>query len=422
MSPLQIGVIGASMFTPELTDLLVKYTDSIGPVDLRLMDVDPQKAEIVGELCQRIIAKGGKPVTLRYTQNYEDTVTGCDYVLVQFRVGGTEARIADDNLGLKYRIPFVETVSVCGFSQFLRSYYELEKIAEAVKRHAPNAWLLNFANPAGMLAESFSKLGLTKVVGVCNASIFFKDFFGQTLGAEPDALFMNWRGLNHLTVIDDVRFEGRNVYPEIIDKLGDTDMAFLPFPSEFLDTTQFLPNYYLRYHYFKEQVVDELQKKGKTRAEEVKAVNDALLEEYKTLDHVPEALKQRGGYGYSRAVANLIRGLETGDSSVHYAVVRNGSTLAEMPADSFVEVPVITMKNDVRALQVEPLPTLAKSTIVTMKDYETTLIEGARLRDRDLLLTAMMIHPLIGSYSLGEPLLRDVLAQNQQYLPGALFA
>lgn len=421
MDRLRIGVIGGgSIFTPELVDLLGRQADVLGPIELRLMDIDRARLEVVSGLSERIVAQASSPIAIRTCDTYEQAITGADFVLVQFRVGREEARIADDRLGLKYRIPFVETVSVCGFSAFLRSYYEVERIAALVGRLAPDAWVMDFANPAGMLAEAFSKLGCPRVVGVCNSSIVYKDAFAAELGAPPDELFMNWRGLNHLTFVDVVQWQGRNRYPDLVATLARQPHPYMPFPPEFIEAAGFLPSYYLRYHYFEPAMVEQLQAQERTRAEEVKAVNAGILELYRTIDHVPDALRQRGGFGYSRAVVNLIRGLRTGNRAIHYVSVRNGSTLPELPADSFVEVPAITLDNDLRAVQVEPLPDLARSLIITMKHYETTLIEGARRRDRRLLLHALMIHPLIGSHTLAAPLLDDVLEQNRAFLPAEL--
>lgn len=421
MSTTKLGVIGAgSIFTPELVDQLARETDALGAVDLVLMDNDPARLALVGGVCERIVARLQKPVTITYADTYEAAITGADFVLVQFRVGGQEARISDDQLGLKYKIPFVETVTVCGFSAFLRSFYEVEKIAKLVNELAPQAWVLNFSNPAGMLAEAFSRLGCKKVIGLCNASVFFKEFFARELGVAADQIFMNWRGLNHLTFVDIVQHQGRNVLPELLDKVGASDLPYLPFSAEFLHTFALLPNYYLQYHFMHDDVVKKLQACDHTRAEEVKEVNTQILDLYRTADRVPDELRKRGGFGYSRAVVSALRGIRTGDHSIHYVVLRNGSTLPELPPDAYVEVPAIALDNDLRAIQVEPLPTLARSLIVTMKDYETTLIKAAMASDRTAFLTALMIHPLIGSYSLAQPLLADVLEHNARYLPAEL--
>jgi 6-phospho-beta-glucosidase len=423
MTALRIGVIGGgSIFTPELVELLGRFTDVLGPIDLRLMDVNADRQSVVGGLCERIVARAGHPVSISYHDAYEPAIEGADFVLVQFRVGGEDARIGDDRLGLRYRIPFVETVTVCGVSAFLRSFYELERIAALARDLAPDAWLMEFANPSGLLAEALSKLGRPRVVGVCNSSIVARDGFAEALGAAPDELAMAWRGLNHLTVVDSVRWRGREVYPELVERLAERPHHYLPFPPEFVREVGFLPSYYLRYHWYAREVVEELQARPMTRAEEVKRVNAGLLDRYRTAATVPDELRQRGGYGYSRAVANAIRGLRTGDRSVHYLSVPNGAAIPELPPDSFVEIPVEATDGELRPLEVPPLPPVARSLLVTMKAYETTLIEAARARDRRGLLQALLIHPLIADYGIAEPLLADILTQNRSFLPEELRA
>src|SRR5659263_43474 len=127
----------------------------------------------IRDSCERILAKAGKEIKITCTTDLDTAIEGADFVLLQFRQGGIDARIADEKLGLKYKLPFTETISVCGFSTFLRTYYEIEKIADAIKRLAPNAWVMNFTNPSGLLAEALYDLGIKRVIGVCNCSIGF---------------------------------------------------------------------------------------------------------------------------------------------------------------------------------------------------------------------------------------------------------
>jgi 6-phospho-beta-glucosidase len=135
------------------------------------------------------------------------------------------------------------------------------------------------------------------------------------------------------------------------------------------------------------------------------------------MDSVPEELAKRGGYGYSRLVAMLIRGLLTDDHSIRYAIVRNGTTLPELPADAFVEVPVLVLADAIRPVQVDPLPVFARGLVATMKDYERLCIQAARERSRRLLLQALLVHPLIGTFDGATALLADVLEANRRYLP-----
>lgn len=413
----RIGVIGGgSVFTPELIQLFVENSEAIGDIEIRLMDIDRKRLEIIGGLGRRIVERSKKPVEVKYVATYEEAIEGADFVLLQFRQGGVDARIEDEKLGLKYRLPFTETVSVCGFATYLRTYPVVEQLAAIIQRLAPDAWVMNFTNPAGMLTETFARLGCKKVVGVCNVSIMVQDALAEKLGVSPEELFMNWRGLNHLTFTDAVYYKGKNVLPEIIEKLEDYPHN-IPFPVDLIKALGFIPNNYLQYYYLKDHIVEKLQSQDKVRSQVVKEIEGVLLDLFSKADEVPDELKKRGGYGYSRVVVNLIRGIIQDDRSIRYAIVENGSTLPELPADAFVEVPVVVKADGIRPMKADPLPAVARGLVVTMKEYERLTIEAAQKRDRGLLLKALIIHPLIPSFDVAKALLQDVLEVNSPYLP-----
>jgi 6-phospho-beta-glucosidase len=377
------------------------------------------RLDVITAYCKRIVKKIGKPVIINKVHSYKDAIKGSDFIFIQFRVGGEAARITDDEIGHRHKIPYVETVTVCGLASFLRTYYQMEIIAELVKKHAPDAWVMNFSNPSGALTEALHKLGCKKVVGICNAPLGTIVSIAKELKANESDIFMNWRGLNHLAFVDRVMYKGENVFEKIVENIKETDSDF---PKEFLQSIGFLPVSYLKYIYLKESVLDKLQSAEKTRAEEVVEVNIRLMELYKdeSLDTIPDELKKRGGFMYSRSVADLIKGIVTNDRSIHYVQVRNGSIMSELPSDAFVEIPVIAMGNDVRGIQVEALPPMTKGLVVTMKQYEQLLIKGAMNRSRREIFNAMIVNPLFGSLCLSEPILNDVLEANKDYLPEIL--
>ncbi|MCL2003077.1 MAG: 6-phospho-beta-glucosidase [Oscillospiraceae bacterium] len=417
---LKIGVIGGgSLFTPELVELFASNTGITGPVEIKLMDTDRERVRVVGGFCERILKRAGRPLTLTYADTYADAVKGSDFILIQFRVGGEKSRVGDDRLGLKYKIPFVETVTVCGLASFLRTYYQMEMIAELVGKYAPNAWVMNFSNPSGMLTEALYKLGCKKTVGICNGSLSLLEGLAKKLGAKPQDMFMNWRGLNHLTIVDYISYKGENVYDQVVEQLGEESDELTPFPKRLIQNLGFIPNPYLRFNYLKEEATDRLQKEEKTRAETVCEVNAELLDIYKdeTLDTLPELLKRRGGFGYAYSVVNLIRGMVANERTIHYAQIPNISLFRDLPPDAFVEVPVLSMENEVRAIQVEDLPEVVKPLIISMKKYEQLLIDAAMNRSRRGMYNAMLANPLFGSDCLSKPLLEDVLSMNRAFLP-----
>ncbi|MEW4412696.1 6-phospho-beta-glucosidase [Clostridium sp. AN503] len=419
MNVIKFGVIGGgSIFSPELVDLIAKETGNFGEVHIRFMDIDKKRQAVVGDLCERIVFKTNAPVFISYVDSYEEVIDGCDYLLIQFRVGGEDARIDDELLGKKYHIPFVETVSVCGIATFLRTYYEIEKIAAIILEKAPHAWVLNFANPAELVAQSLSACGVTKVIGVCNASTRLMGFLKEKIGfSEDDSCFMSWRGLNHLTVVDSFQLNGKEILPEILDSLEDYESDRTPFPALLGRELGYLPNQYFQYYFLERELVTKEQAAIQVRSQLVKEINAELLEQYECVNYVPEALTKRGGYGYSKTVVDVIRSLQTGDNRTHYIVTKNLGAIPDLPYESFVEVPCVVNKNLVRPIACGKLPATAAPIISTMKAFENTLIDAAVHRSRRELLMSMMIHPLIGDFSLAKPLMDDILGHNAAYLP-----
>lgn len=316
---------------------------------------------------------------------------------------------------MKYRLLFTETISVCGFATFLCTYPVMERLAEIIKRSAPEAWVMNFTNPAGMLTEALHRLSCQKALGICNGSIHLRDFLAGKAGVPADEIFMTWRGLNHLTVTDAVYHRGKNILPEVLASLGDYEGT--PFPANLLRTLGFIPNGYLQYYFMRETVVHKLQTRERLRSEVVEDIEKKLLAFYTLAERLPDELKQRGGYGYSRVVADLIRGIILDDRSLHYVMAPNGSCLPELPADVIVEVPVLAKADGIRAVHVDRLPEAIQGLAVTMKQYERILIEAARTRDKRLLLTALLIHPLTPSFDDAQAILEDVLETNHAFLP-----
>jgi 6-phospho-beta-glucosidase len=412
----KISVIGGgSVFTPELIAMLGKITDVTGPLDVHLMDISVERLRIVGDMCKRLMEISKQPINIVTTTDPVEAISDSSFVCNQLRAGGVPARIEDEKLGRKYRLPFTETISVCGFATFLRSFPLIVEYSQIIARVAPNAWILNFTNPAGMLSETFHRLGQRKIIGVCNVSVKLKQFIAERLHVPPSSLYMNWRGINHMTFVDQIYVNGKEMLGDVISAY-DQGESTLPFPKDLIQSLGILPNPYLQYYYLKDRVIDHLQKQEKNRSEIVLEIEKDLLDEFKTAIEIPDTLKRRGGYGYSSVVANLIKDLISEGGSIHYGIVRNGSTLVELPVDSFVEVPILVHKNRIETIQIDPLPTVVKPLVISMKLYEDALIDACFNRNIDKMLHSLIMHPLIPSYNVSKMLLQDVLEVNKNYL------
>ena len=422
MERLKIAVIGGgSVFTPELITCLRDNRPALGPMDVRLMDIDTDRLEIIRSFCARLLGGSNNDIKLSATHDVAEAVKGCAFVLLQLRQGGQDMRILDEKLGKKHRIPFVETVSICGFSTFLRTYYEFERLIPIILENAPGAWVMNFTNPAGQLTEMLSGQGIDRVVGVCNGWIGMRETISRLSGLPVDAFFMNWRGLNHLTFTDAIYdSSGQNILPGLLNKLSD-DQEYFPFDPSLMRTLGCFPNSYMQYYYNRRKMIDKLQKQDRVRSEVVKELDGELLKLYKTAESIPDSLKKRGGFGYSGAVVSILKGIWCDEGSIHYAVTKNHNALGCLPDDAMIECPVIAKKSGVYPVNTGDLPEFARPIAITIKAYERMAIRAAKERNRDMLLTSMMMHPLIGDYSIAKPMLEECLDMNRNYIPKPLW-
>ena len=423
MQNLKIAIIGSgSVFTPELITGLAENSAALGPMQINMMDIDADRLNIVHSFCTRLLNERNVNISLHATQDAAEAVRGCDFVLIQLRQGGQEKRILDEKLGKKFRIPFTETVSICGFSTFLRTYYEYEKLAHVIMENAPNAWVMNFSNPSGQLSEALRILGINRVIGVCNGWIGTQKIISKVSGLPMDGFFMNWRGLNHLTFIDAVYDKsGQNILPGILNKISDNQNEF-PFSVDLMKTLNCLPNSYMQYYYNRRNMIEKLQKQEHVRSEVVKELDKELIDLYKTAKSIPDSLQKRGGFGYSTVVVGILTGIWCDNGSVHYAVTKNNGTLGCLPEDAMIECPIIAKRSGIFPINTGDMPEFARPIAVTIKAYERMAINGAMQRDRDKLLTAMMMHPLIGDYSIAKPMLEECLEINRDLIPCTLFS
>jgi len=408
---------GGSVFTPELVTLLAADYKAFGPMEVRLYDIDRPRLENVASFCCRLVADHPAELDIRITEDRESTLKDADYVLLQLRQGGQDARIEDELLGKKYQLPFVETISICGMATFLRTYYEYKRLVPEILKYAPNAFVLNFTNPAGQLTEALYSLGLRKVVGVCNSWMDLVKDISHYANEPEEELFMHYRGLNHLTVVDRAyNKKGEDVIPRVIAALPEDQKEF-SLPTSLIRQLGVIPNHYLQYYYRRREIVNEQQQLKTVRSQDVKAINEDLLNQYRTAAELPDDLKKRGGYGYSRVVVNVIKGIECNEGSRHYAVVKNEGAISFLPEDAFIETPVFATKGGVHPICVQPLPEFIRPLISSVKGYERKAIEGAAQQDRQKLLQAMLMHPLMNDYGVAEPLLSECLDVNRDYLP-----
>src|SRR5205085_9444314 len=350
---MKVAVIGGgSTYTPELVAGLTRLDVD----EFVLEDIHPARREVVGGMARRMLARQGFEGRLDVTGDLDTAVEGADFVLIQIRVGGQDARLRDETAPLACGCIGQETTGAGGFAKAMRTVPVVLEIAERVRAiAAPDAWIVDFTNPVGIVTRALLDGG-HRAIGLCNVAITFQRHIAAHLGVAPERVLVDQVGLNHLTWIRGVRVDGRDVLAELLDSFGDQLAREIELPRSVLDALGAIPSYYLRYFYAERAVVAE-QRVEPPRAQVVADIERRLLDLYRdpSLTEKPALLEQRGGAFYSDAAVALVASLSADTGDVQIVDIRNHGTLAGLADDDIVEVPARIGSGGAEPLPQSPL-------------------------------------------------------------------
>ncbi|MFB7404935.1 6-phospho-beta-glucosidase [Streptomyces rubiginosohelvolus] len=421
---MKLAVVGGgSTYTPELIDGFARLRDTLPIEELVLVDPAADRLELVSGLARRIFAKQDHAGKITTTTDIDAGVADADAVLLQLRVGGQAARNQDETWPLECGCVGQETTGAGGLAKALRTVPVVLDIAERVRRTTPDAWIIDFTNPVGIVTRALLQAG-HKAVGLCNVAIGFQRKFARLLEVEPGQVHLDHVGLNHLSWELGVRLggpDGENVLPKLLAEHGDAIADDLRMDRRIVDRLGVVPSYYLRYFYAHDEVVRELGTKP-SRAAEVAAMEKELLEMYgdPALDEKPELLAKRGGAFYSEAAVDLAASLlGDGGSPVQVVNTYNNGTLPFLPDDAVIEVQARVGRDGATPLAVPALDPLYAGLIANVTAYEDLALEAALRGGRDRVFKALLAHPLIGQFEYAEGLTDRLIAHNREHLAWA---
>ena len=418
---MKVAVVGGgSTYTPELVSGLARERDRLDVRELVLQDIDAERREVVGGMAARMLERAGFDGKLEITGDLDRALDGADFVLIQIRVGGQEARLRDETLPLACGCIGQETTGAGGFAKAMRTVPVVLDIAARVRRRAaPEAWIIDFTNPVGIVTRALLDAG-HRAVGLCNVAIGFQRSFARMLGIEPQRLLVDQVGLNHLTWVRAVRLDGDDLLPELLAARGDEIAEQVEQPRSLLDELGVVPSYYLRYFYAHDEVLAE-QLEGTPRAEDVMEIERRLLDLYRdsSVAEKPALLEQRGGAFYSEAAIGLAAALAAGNGETHVVDVRNDGTLAGLAEDDVVELPATIEPDGPVPLPQEPLAPELLGLVQHVAAYERLTAQAAVRGDRELARKALLAHPLIGQYAIAKELVERLLQEGVAPLRGA---
>ena len=422
---------GGSSYTPELMEGFIKRYEELPIREIWLVDIEAgkEKLAIVGAMAQRMWDASPYDVKIHMTLDREEALKDADFVTTQFRVGLLNARIKDERIPAYYGMIGQETNGPGGMFKAFRTVPIILEIVEDMKRLFPNAWLINFANPSGMVTEAVVRYGKwDRVIGLCNVPVMATMIEPALIGKEPDELIYKFAGLNHFHWHKVTDSHGNDVTMDIIDKMYQEDNGLpknifdVPFYREQLEQMRMIPCGYHRYYYRQEEMLkhalEEYQTVG-TRAQQVKQTEAELFELYKDpeLDHKPEQLQQRGGAYYSDAACETIASIYANKNTQIVVSTKNEGAVPDLPADCVVEVTAYVGGQGARNVAFGELPTAEKGWLQVMKAMELLTIEAAVTGDYNTALQAFTINPLVPSGETAKRVMDELFIAHKAYLP-----
>ena len=411
-------VVGAgSSYTPELIEGIVEQDPALLPIgEIRLTDIDSERLTVMAGYAERAARHAGRDIAIRSDPRLAPMVEGADFVITQIRVGGMKARHLDESIPLKYGIIGQETTGPGGMFKAFRTIPAMLEIAQTVASVAPSAFILNYANPSGIVAEAVSRHTQAKIIGLCSGMPGMQRRIRDRFGARYPDLRIYAVGLNHFGHIHRILSGDRDVTDEVLGALADEDDARKAGgedgPAEsIIRLLRAYPISYVNYFYRRGHMVDHAKSRPQTRAQEIEGIEREILAETARKETVtkPAALERRGGGGYAGITFAVLKAILNDTGEELAANVPNRGSVEGIEDDAVVEIVCRVDRTGAHPLPVGPIPLAFRGVMQALKAYETLTVEAAVRRDKRLAKLALLNHPLVGDLDTIEPLVEEML-------------
>ncbi len=422
MKEITVAVIGSgSTYCPELVDGFLKAKDSLKLKKISFMDIDERKRTIVGDLCVRMLKNAGCDCEVVFTDDLDTSLRGADFVITQIRVGKLPCRHLDESIPKKYDLIGQETTGIGGFFKAQRTIPVIKHICDRIEAICPDAWLINFTNPSGIITEFVLNNTNVKNIGLCNVPIDMIDDVKEITGEDSKITYV---GLNHLSWITSIKKDGKELLPGLIESgFSPKVMANIKddgFSMDCLKTIQAIPSSYLQYYYCREAKLQHQRESDKTRAQVCMEIEEQLLEIYQNKEIVtkPALLDKRGGHKYSLAAVSLVDSIANDKRDVHVVNIKNNGTLPFMADDDVVEIAAVIGSDGATPVPVtEPINDHIIGLMRVVKTYEKYAVEAAITGSDEAALKGLLVHPLVGDWEKAQKCFEEMKEAHKEYLP-----
>lgn len=434
---MKLCILGGGGFrTPFVWQALIREAGEPRVDQVSLYDTDQNRLDVMVRILRQLAGTFPAAPVVTATTDLDRALADSDFIFAAIRVGGLRGRQLDEHVALDLGVIGQETTGPGGLSYALRTLPVMIDIAQRVRRLAPEAYLLNFTNPAGIITEALqTELG-DRVLGICDTPSELGRRVAGILGHDHNRLQLDYVGLNHLGWMRRILVDGRDVLPDLL--ADDTRLARLEettiFGADWLRSLGMIPNEYLHYYYDNRDAVARITAGGTTRGDFLAQTQNAFYQAAAGTENVADlwrrAVEEReasymaeakGGVqgapateheaatdpsqlGYAGVALNVMRAISRNERSTAILNVRNRGTVPGLPYDAVVEVPTVIDANGVHPLTVDP-PGLAELGLMQqVKAVERHIISAVRTGSRQEAVTAFALHPLVDSLTIARQL------------------
>lgn len=414
---LKIAIVGAgSSYTPELIEGLSEHRETLPVKEIVLLDINEERLSIMEGFVKRYIKHLNYDVKVWSTTSREEAFTGADFVSTQIRVGGNKARIFDEKIPLKYGLIGQETTGVGGMFNAFRVIPVMIEIAKDVEKYCPNAWIINYSNPTGLVTEALNKVCNVKIAGLCAGGMRPRWWAAEALNVPEEKIYYDYLGVNHMNFSYNMTIDGRPVTDEEFSKIIKKCTTV---SQDWMENLHLIPSQYTQYYFHTKERVQQLKEQDKTRGESILELEKQIFREYadETNDQKPKTLAKRGGGGYSKVAIGVMDAIYNDTGKWMVINVANNGTVRFLDDDAVIETACYVSKNGMKPLTIANYPKAIVGLVSAVKNYESLAVEAAITGDKDLALQALVAHPLVRDYDIAKPLLEEMLEAHKDYLP-----
>lgn len=440
---------GAGVRTPRLIPALVKRAQRLQLQELWLMDINPTKLDLIGSLCIEIAHQLNAPFKIILTVHPEDAIRDADHIVTTIRPGFEQGRAIDEKIAFRHGILGQETTGAGGFAMAMRSIPAILHYCQLAEKLAPDAWIYNFTNPAGLVVQALHYAGIQRVVGICDSANGAQNAASQYFDVPIHQVRHEVFGLNHLSWTRSVRLyteasapNGEEVLPRLLDDSRFISLTHMSmFHPIIREHKHMFLNEYLHYFYHRDEALKALLSKTESRGEEVVRLTTELLEKLEEIPpskHPSQALniyhevmeKRNASYmaharhneprknikphsedseGYAGVALGCIESLASNTPHFTGLNVPNNGAITGLRNDDIIEVSCTVNSSGIQPIHIGNIPESEFSLVQSVKQYERLAAQSILKRSRDLAIEALVAHPLVGSYPLSIRLIDEFI-------------